>query len=456
MPNVWDLFEQMNEVVFVSAVDDQELVYMNARARAVYGIPAEEPLQGRKCYLLLHGYSAPCSFCSKRQLMPGQYEERRHYDPSTGKSYLLKLTPVEQDGRLYYLHIIIDISPVTDSLDQPRKFIDHEAMLNEALRISLSSAVPIQSIHLLLDYLGKTLHSDRTYIFEGKIGETFSNTYEWCAEWATPQKDNLQKVPYEVASLWCERFRVNQNIIIRDLEDIRESDPVMYDLLLPQQIHSLVACPLTYGGELIGFYGVDNPPQELLAHISTLLQIMGHFIVSLLRRRAMILELQQMSYYDQLTGCQNRHALTDRFDQLNPEESVGILYGDVTGLKRINDAQGHAAGDRLLVQISDCLRSCFSAENLYRVGGDEFLVLVANETGEQLQAQTDKLRADLATADVHMAIGCTWHPQCKMSMDDLIREADAKMYEDKRRFYATVSEDVGKDHHTFGADANAE
>ncbi len=171
-----------------------------------------------------------------------------------------------------------------------------EAIINEGLRIALLEKTPDRSLEVLLGYLGKALDGERTYIFERNESGGDDNTYEWVADGIRPEKENLQNVPPEVCANWYQRFRVGEHIVIKDLEHIQEQDPLMYERLAPQGIHSLVVVPLYDDGEVVGFYGVDDPPAESLDYASNMLQITAHFIVSSLRRRNLVRELQDRSY----------------------------------------------------------------------------------------------------------------------------------------------------------------
>lgn len=68
-------------------------------------------------------------------------------------------------------------------------------------------------IEVLLEYLGTHLQSERVYIFEKNLERTLDNTFEWCGDGIVPQKDILQKVPFEVAALWYEAFRRNDSLV---------------------------------------------------------------------------------------------------------------------------------------------------------------------------------------------------------------------------------------------------
>ncbi len=170
------------------------------------------------------------------------------------------------------------------------------AVINEGLRVALLEETPDQSLKVLLEYLGKALNGERAYIFEQNISGGDDNTYEWVAEGVVPEKENLQNVPSEVCASWYRNFGIGRHIVIESLEDIRESDPLQYENLKRQNIHSLVVVPLYDGEKIIGFYGVDNPPVKLLEYASSMLQTAAYFIVSSLKRRNLVRELQKQSY----------------------------------------------------------------------------------------------------------------------------------------------------------------
>ena len=171
-----------------------------------------------------------------------------------------------------------------------------EIVINEGIRLALLEETPDQSLLVLLEYLGKALNGERTYIFEQNESGCDDNTYEWVADGVHPEKENLQNVPPEVCASWYRNFSVGRHIVIESLEDIRETDPLQYENLKRQSIHSLVVVPLYNGKKCIGFYGVDNPPVKTLEYASNMLQTAAYFIVSSLKQRNLFRELQKRSY----------------------------------------------------------------------------------------------------------------------------------------------------------------
>lgn len=437
MQEIWDYFENMNELVYVSDMDTYELVYMNKKARDAHNFSSNEKLTGQMCYKVLQGCSSPCAMCTNSKLSPGEFYEWKYYNPLLGKTFALKDTMIEKNGRRYRMELTIDISAQEQQKQAIKDFTANESLVNEGLRLALSADTPEMSLEVLIQYLGQALECDRVYIFEENANGSFNNTYEWCKEGVTPQKENLQEVPYEAVEIWYRAFNENRNVIIKDIELVKDSDPLQYEYLAPQNIQTLVVSPLFFHKKIIGFYGVDNPPPEHLNHISVMFQVLGHFFSSILRRRELVKRLENLSYYDQLTGAKNRHGMDDFIDNVQSNKSLAVVYCDVSGLKKINDTEGHPAGDALLIRAYKCLLNHFPADSVFRVGGDEFLVLYSDISKENMLERIRKLQDDLPNANVSMSLGYVWRKKCDGHIKDLIREADNLMYEDKRKYYST-------------------
>ena len=434
---IWEFYEELNEIVYVADMDSHELVYMNRLARELYGLQSMEEIKGKKCHEVISDSSNPCAACNNKRLETGCFLEEACYRPVIGKKLLLKNTVLEADGRKYRFELAVNIGEWSGL---EKKYELNEAMINEGLRIALAAPTPEKSIEVLMEYIGQYFESERAYIFEELENGICRNTYEWCAGGVASQKEKLQNVPVEVVSLWYKRFLNGKSVIVSNVEKIREKDPDVYEYLKPQNIKSLVVSPLISEKEIIGFYGVDNPPEKFLDHITHMLQILGYFLVSVLRRRNLVRRLEELCFQDQLTGIGNRHAMDDAASKADPEKSLGILYCDVMGLKRENDSMGHGAGDALLIRASECLRRAFGDYALFRVGGDEFLVMCEGISREELQEKVEAMKADMYRSNALMALGFVWRRDGKENMDTLIAEADRQMYADKMEWYTKRSD----------------
>lgn len=309
----------------------------------------------------------------------------------------------------------------------------NEKIINEGLRVALRERDATRAIELFLEYICQKSNSERIYIFEGEKGCSVSNTFEWCAPGVSYEIDNLQNVPFEAVEWWYKEFENKSSIIIENIEDIKDKEPLTYKYLKPQNIHSLIASPLIHEDKIIGFYGVDNPPPETLQHITDMAEIVGHFIVSLLDKQKLMRQLEKLSFEDSLTGTYNRHAL-NTYMFYRRLWNVGIVYCDVLGLKKINDNFGHKAGDDLIIRASTCLKEIFNDKNVYRVGGDEFLVLCRDIEEKVFLDKVQILRKKMKDYEVNMSLGYIWKSEV-VDLDECVAQADKLMYEEKREFY---------------------
>ena len=436
MEPIWGFFENMNELVYVADVDTYEFIYMNKRALSICGLTSLEQTRGKKCYEVLQNASAPCEICNNRELVPGQFKEWRYYNPVYNRHTLVKDTLIELDGRRLRIEIAIDISADTKQNEIIRDYQNKEALINEALRTAMLASDPDTSLKIAIEYLGKALGGERVYIFEKNAQGGDDNTYEWVANGVSPQKDNLQNVPPEVCEGWYRAFADDKCVVIDDTEDVKTKNPLQYEMLKQQDISSITVVPLYEDGRVIGFYGVDNPPAESLHYISNMLQIMGHFMESLLKMRNLVKNLERMSYLDQLTQIGNRYAMVKYTEGMRPGESVGIVYGDITGLKRVNDAEGHEAGDHLILAASACMKEAFGdAYELFRIGGDELLAICAGIGETEFRERVARLRKIMADSSVNMAVGADWEKDSEAGVSVVLAAAETQMYKDKAAYY---------------------
>lgn len=433
MNQMWEFFERLDEMVYVTNIETHELVYMNQHLRQALGYASREDYLGKMCHQVLQGLDTPCVFCTDDQLKEGEFVSWTHKNPVLHKRFLVKDTMVSIDGKKYRIEIAIDADS-EKACKTPYYYARSETILNDCLQQVFTMASAEESLENMLVYLGETFACDRAYIFEIYDSGVTSNTYEWCAEGVTPQKELLQSIPLSAIDWWLTLFAKNEVTVISDLEEIRDPYPESYAILKPQDIHSLAAGPIRAEGQIIGFLGVDNPKKEMMPLIEPLLNVIGYFIASLLRRRDLLARLNELSYHDQLTGAYNRHALAEYYGVLDMD-CAGVIYCDITGLKQVNDSLGHEAGDRMICTCYETLQEVVDNGTIYRAGGDEFVVLCPNCTEEDFQDTIFQLRRQNRQSEYHMAMGYAWSDTQPLVLEELIARADKLMYRDKRRYY---------------------
>ena len=282
----------------------------------------------------------------------------------------------------------------------------------------------------LLGVISDYFAADRSYIFElDRERNVIVNTHEAVREGVSEEKDNLQEVPLEAVAEWIEAFEREGVYFLPDLE--QKKGQLIYDVLAPQNIHSLLAVPLLRDHVVTGFLGVDNPKEHV--EDATLLSSIQFFVTNSLEQKKTQERLYKLCYIDMLTGLFNRNRYMEDLSgwEKGTLREIGGIYMDLNGLKHCNDRFGHEAGDALIRRTADALNEVFPGEG-YRIGGDEFVVLRCPIGQEDFADKVHQLREALVRHGVDAAIGSFWQPLVE-DLPAFLREADDRMYREKER-----------------------
>lgn len=256
-------------------------------------------------------------------------------------------------------------------------------------------------------------------------------------------KDYLNESFIEVVKSWLGTIDGSNCLIIKsedDMAEIKVRNPEWYESMQEAEIKSLVLFPLQYNNENIGFIWATNFDTKETQHIKQTLELTTFFIASEIANYKLLQKLEILSSTDILTGVKNRNAMNNRVLMIvtgreRVPSSYGVIFADLNGLKNINDDDGHNAGDTLLKNASAALKECFEGSEIYRAGGDEFLIISMGKTKEEIEAQIEALRqkAD-GPHPVSFALGF-YYEENGGDIRAAMREADSRMYDDKKQFY---------------------
>lgn len=247
---------------------------------------------------------------------------------------------------------------------------------------------------------------------------------------------------FEIAESWEETIAGSSYLIIEnqhDMEVVRERNPRWHKSLVDANVKSLVLFPLKYGGVLLGYIWVTNFDTQNTYRIRETLDLTTFFLASEIANHKMVDQLRVMSSIDMLTGVSNRNAMNNRVIELDRVYSgeqgrLAVVFADLNGLKHVNDYEGHRAGDLLLKNAALLLQRVFIGSEIYRAGGDEFVIFAIDVSPEELADQIELLRELGEAAGVSFALGCAFAESAE-EVRPAMRIADERMYEDKARYY---------------------
>ena len=248
---------------------------------------------------------------------------------------------------------------------------------------------------------------------------------------------------YDVVDTWHGTIAGSTCVIIKDekdWEDLKRSNPVWYNSIKPTGAKNIVLFPLKYHDETLGYIWAVNFDADKTLKIKEMLELSTYYIASELAGYKIFNKLEILNSKDMLTGILNRNAMNNRVDTLIAEgkdssEPVCIIFADLNGLKQVNDNDGHFAGDLLLKDAALTLQKHFPEYEIYRAGGDEFMVLAMVNDRAKLEKQILKFKKATETPDGGVCFAVGWSYSTVCDIRTALHEADVNMYADKEEYY---------------------
>lgn len=433
--NTLSLLNEISELVYVSDPETYELLFVNQTGCQTLHL---ENYKHKKCYEILQGKTSPCEFCTNDRLCDDNFYTWEFTNPSIGRHFLLKDKIIQWRGKTARMEIAFDITERELQKQELKNMLDVQTLITNCVRMLYAVDDLDQTINAVLTQIGEFLVSDRAYVFEIK-DELMNNTHEWTAPGISPQLEKLQQLDLSLISDWLPFFEKNDCIIIDDVEQLQKTNPAAYATLHAQEITSLIAAPIFLDNKLAGYIGIDNYDSEKIKNSSYLLLSMSIFLSYAIRHRNHVDMLHRLSYHDLLTNALNRTAFMDVLSQFRPGQyaSAGIIYIDINGMKEINDFYGHHQGDKILITTVAKVFNLFKPDELFRIGGDEFVIITYDLTETDFYEKFNLLRnifCEKTNLPFSIATGSCW-VKSPSDLNSLLQQADSAMYADKKKFY---------------------
>ena len=247
---------------------------------------------------------------------------------------------------------------------------------------------------------------------------------------------------HALARSWDDIIGDSTCIIIKDAADmdwLKTVNPQWHAELTKAGAESIVLFPLNYNDETLGYMWAINFNIENTVKIKETLELATFFIASEISNYLLLRRLEMLSSTDILTGLKNRNSMNTVISdieagRLRLKTPCAMVFADLNGLKRVNDEEGHTAGDALLKRAAAVLRGTFPDADVFREGGDEFLILAPGMDACELDVRIERLRQSEQAENLHFAVGTAI-----LSEGDDIRMAmhlaDERMYIDKSEYY---------------------
>ena len=253
---------------------------------------------------------------------------------------------------------------------------------------------------------------------------------------------------YNVIDTWPRLIRKSNCFVMtndKDMDEAHKIAPEWIDSLRGDNVKTIVIYPLRSDNKTIGYIWAGNFDPSKTLMIQETLGLTTFILSAEIANEQNVRKMKIMSSTDLLTGVFNRNAMNNRISEdtsgVTPiQKPYGVCFIDVNGLKATNDTKGHVAGDAMLKDVASMLTEYTTDEKaeIYRVGGDEFLIITPGMESEDFEEYVKALRANCERPGrSHFAVGACHSKDAEGSdIRKAMQKADAEMYDIKEEYYS--------------------
>ena len=215
------------------------------------------------------------------------------------------------------------------------------------------------------------------------------------------------------------------------------------DFMIRQKIENIYISVTESEESRISILGVINPGKQ--SKFKGMLKELTNSFSIAVRNRKYLYKTERVALIDALTGLFNRMM----FDTDLPKKRADLknkyiaIYIDVNELHIFNHKYGHEAGDKMLLSIADIICDLFRGDPMYRIGGDEFLILAKNMALEDAEKRILSAKEKIAKEGYNVSVGIAERTDGEM-LDKTVKRAESKMYEEKSEHYHQKYENINK------------
>lgn len=361
------------------------------------------------------------------------------------------LLPLESDKEnTGYCLYSYDVAPNVDAEKRASVSADTSAaVLETCIKLRGSSNI-IESLAEVIGDIREICESDHCCILlldkELRKCTSFSESLKPGSN-AIPMEVFLDDSFFDIALTWDDTIGGSTCVIVKNRQDrewLESVNPLWYKSLTDAGVYSIVLFPLIYNDKTLGYMWALNFNEENTVKIKETLELTTYFIASEIANYQLLQKLETLSTMDMLTGVKNRNAMNNVVSDIIAGRSeikypYSVIFTDLNGLKRVNDESGHSEGDHLLKTTAHLLSGVFFDAEVYRAGGDEFMILASDMDEAEAEARIKRLEAQSDKENVSLSVGVYVVNEGE-DIRTAMRLADEKMYSDKKSFYEKYPE----------------
>ena len=428
------IFQNSHDILSIADLKTDKLVFLNALAKEQFMVESDSEYMDKTFREFFELEFTAAEFVSHNQLVDGELSTFIHSYGKKAQKFTVVSASLSIGGVQYLCSVWQPHYSEVAKRIMTQKDVERGFYLS--IKKFMTLETPRSSIEGTLTYLVNTFEAARAFIFSINKDQTITLDLEL----KRPELISLDKYfsrgKNDAIDTWIENFNQDKMVIIRNNSDLRLRFPILANFLTHEEIRTTIMCPIFLNKNLYGFFGIADFNVFYLPRINSIMRLLSYFLGAAIRSNHLISKLKDISNRDQLTGMLNRHALIASVSSISKVYNLGVVFCDVSGLKVVNDTFGHEAGDDLIKRACQSLKTVFNLSDIYRIGGDEFVVLSFKSPKDVFTQKVKQLPKVFTDNDCEVAIGSIFKDEYDGDIMTLVNEADNLMYKDKERHYA--------------------
>ena len=412
-----DILSNIDELIYVVELNSMKTIYISPKLKRY--LPDYD--KNETCYKNLTGKDAPCIQCPRNFLS----EENRKLSMDMHCDLFNETTNYK------YLYYEQDETPYLTVILSPEKGKSHEedTRRDEMCRVLISITKMLSLDKDIFLRLSECLSSvadfysaSGCYFYQIERNLTYKSI-------TAKNDESITLGDKEISNEWRAGFEKERIVRFDQNSEFGYTGKQM----AMQGIKNIIAASVKRYGEIVGYLYVTDPKEN--QDFTVLLSSVAPFIENEFEEEDRTNKLDMLAYTDLMTGLKNRTCYNDMIKTLETRNnSIGIIFVDINGLKQGNDTYGHEYGDKMIKTVADELKQFFE-ETIYRIGGDEFVVFLPGTDEYTFQKQVDNYKRNRST-EVPVSIGSKWFDSSG-NCEKKISEVDQLMYAEKENYYKT-------------------
>lgn len=400
-----------------------------------------ENCYGMKCHTLLYGKDTPCEFCKKEQCTKDDFFYWNSWNPVVEHNVIIKNRYVDF-GSGPLLLTLTTLAP-EDMLEEKAQSTEQQLA---AYVEAISKADSDEGIfNITAEYLSDYYEAEHICLCE-RINNEWTYVYKW-------HRDEVVPISYSHPVILPEE--VQYAFKIDNIDEIKETLPEKYRSLKNYNIFNVFAKQLTENDGRVDkcLYMMNFNANFQHAEFYHLI---GRLLKIEFKKRKMFYKYLHNYKYDMLTDLLNRKSYEAYLEDYNADSvhTISVINADINGMKVINDNRGQKAGDDHIIGFANILKSIFPPESsdctlVFRMSGDEFMVILENITLEDFMDKVEELKEVIAAdPQLSIAMGYTWE-QVERELAPLISQVGNLMHIDKQQYYDKQQIENNNRHYTL-------